>query len=107
VNFNDFFEKNEPSQAGAFRPRSFPNPPSYSLPDEDEAAKPVIVGAVMAGMASIILLSLTQGTLAWLIFESLEDFGFVDQRLPWNPFVIIALAVNLIRVFDRAAFGRR
>lgn len=60
-----------------------------------------------AGLAAIVFLSLAEGTLVWVIFESLEDLGFVDRRLPWNPFVIIAFAVNLIRAFDRSAFGGR
>jgi hypothetical protein len=72
-----------------------------------EEPTPAKSAAFFAGLAAVVFLSLAEGTLVWVIFESLEDLGFVDRRLPWNPFVIIAFAVNLIRAFDRSAFGRR
>lgn len=73
--------------------------------NQSASVKPL--AAFLAGLTSVVLLSLTEGTLAWVIFESLEDFGVIDKHLPWNPFVIIAFSVNLIRVFDKAAFGRK
>ena len=107
MNFEDFFDKsdsyakNSDFSRGAFD-RSF-SPPGVN--EEPPAPKPF--AAFLAGLTSVVLLSLTEGTLVWVIFESLEDLGFVDERLPWNPFVIIAFAINLIRVFDKVAYGRK
>jgi hypothetical protein len=106
VNFEDFFEKSDSAPQGSFGRGGFDR--SFSPPgvnEEPPAPKPW--AAFFAGLTSVVLLSLTEGTLVWLIFESLEDLGFVDERLPWNPFVLIAFAVNLIRVFDKAAYGRK
>lgn len=106
MNFEDFFDKSGTSpQGNGFGRGGFDR--SFSPPGVNEPPAPKPLAAFLAGLTSVVLLSLTEGTLAWVIFESLEDLGFVDERLPWNPFVIIAFAINLIRVFDRAAYGRK
>lgn len=105
MNFDDFFDKGE-SRHNGFRPRNFETSLGmYANPVEEPT--PQKSATFFAGLAAIVFLSLAEGTLVWVIFESLEDLGFVDRRLPWNPFVIIAFAVNLIRAFDRSAFGSR
>lgn len=107
MNYDDFFDKAEGHPSGPFRPRDFDRQPQFVAPLTNDIQQPSAVGAFIAGLTSVIFLSITEGTLLWVIFESLEDLGVVDRHLPWHPFVIIAFAVNLIRVFDRTAFARK
>ena len=106
MNFEDFFDKQD-GQVN-YRGRSFDRSDPFSSPPMvDEPPSMSRLSAFFMGLTSVILLSITEGTLAWVIFESLEDMGFLDRRIPWQPFVVIALCVNLIRAFDRAVFVRR
>lgn len=108
MGYEDFFDKNGSDEP--FRPRNFERtaftPPQMSDDVPVQSGRSA-VSAFFAGLTSVILLSFTEGTLVWVIFESLEDLGALDERLPWHPFVVIAFAVNLIRVFDKAMFGRK
>ena len=61
---------------------------------------PVIALAIFI---SVWLLALCEGTLAWVVLEYAEDFGWV-ARIPWWPCVVIALCVNLIVALHKAAF---
>lgn len=106
MNFEDFFDKADPDASrNRYRPRSFDSP-TFTPPAVMEPSLPNPLLTFLSGVASVCLLSLTEGTLAWVAFESLEDLGVIDERLPWHPFVVIALCVNLARVFDKAAFRK-
>jgi hypothetical protein len=59
-----------------------------------------------AMLVAVWLVSLVQGTLAWVMLEYIEDIGWLDDRVPWWPCVAIVAAVNMIRFFDRVAFRR-
>jgi hypothetical protein len=88
-----------------FEPKEFRDfqPPRPTDDASSQATKGFFVGLVV-----LIVLSLIQGSLVWAIFRMIEQVGFIDNTgLPWGPFVSIALAVNLIRVFDKAAFTRK
>lgn len=105
MSFEDFFDKSG-SSSERFRPHRFTSP-SLTPPAVSEPSEPRVASTFLSGLVLVILLGITEGTLLWVIFESLEDLGAIDVRLPWHPFIVIALAVNLIRVFDRSAFGRQ
>jgi len=60
----------------------------------------------LAMMFAILLVSLVQGILVWLILEFVEDFGWIDKRISLWPCLLVVLALNGIRFFDRMAFRR-
>ncbi len=101
MNFEDLFDKSNSIPRDKFRGKEFA---AMAEPDDRKATNGV---SVLTGLIVVALLSVIQGSLLWVIFELIEDFGVIDQRFPWSPFVGIAFAVNLIRVFDRSAFGSR
>lgn len=60
----------------------------------------------MGGIAAVGLLSLCEGTLAWVALEHVEDIGWISTRVGWSPIVAITVSINLIRAFDRSVFRR-
>lgn len=103
MNFEDLFDKSNSIPRDGFGERKF-DAPMFAT---SEQKRSVSVSTVLAGLVGLSLLSIIEGSLLWVIFELIEDFGVIDQRLPWSPFVGIAFALNLIRVLDRASFGSR
>lgn len=103
MNFEDLFDKSNSIPRDGFGERKF----DTSMFAASEQKRAVSVSTVLAGLVGLSLLSIIEGSLLWGIFELIEDFGVIDQRLPWSPFVGIAFALNLIRVLDRAAFGSK
>lgn len=98
---------NEPMRPWAFEPK---NNKSFQMPnfvdEEPEETKPNWFAMFLSGVVSIALLSLCEGTLAWIALEHVEDIGWIETRVAWSPVVAIAMCINLIRGFDRAIFRR-
>ena len=83
-------------------PRSIPDP--VTAPPADRPMTPGVLFAAM--LVSVWLVSLAQGTLAWVVLEYVEDIGWLDGRVAWWPCVAIVAALNMMRFFDRVAFRR-
>ena len=91
-----------------FEPKEFRDFQPPRSTDDDDESSPQATKGFFVGLVVLLVLSLIQGSLLWAIFRMIEQVGFIDNEgLPWSPFVSIALAVNLIRVFDKAAFARK
>jgi hypothetical protein len=103
MNFEDLFDKSNSIPRDGFGDRKF----DASMFAASEQKQSVSASAVLIGLVGISVLSIIEGSLLWVIFELIEDFGVIDQRLPWSPFIGIAFALNLIRVLDRSAFGSK
>lgn len=99
MNFDDFFDKSDsrPSGSGS---RDFDK--SFITPlDPEPIKRPSAASAFFAGIFALVLLSVAEGTLVWIILDSLEDLGVLDRRLDWHPFIVIAFAVNILRALER------
>ena len=103
MNFEDLFDKSNSIPRDGFGERKF----DASTFAASEQKRSVSASAVLSGLVALSLLSIIEGSLLWVIFELIEDFGVIDRRLPWSPFIGIAFALNLIRVLDRSVFGSR
>lgn len=101
--WNRLFEPKTSGGSSHFRYTDAPR----VIPDGPQEPKVPSSGAMFAAMlVAVWLVSLLQGTLAWVVLEYVEDIGWIDSRVPWWPCVAIAAAVNMIRFFDRVAFRR-
>jgi len=57
-------------------------------------------------MLALGLLGLAEGTLAWIALGWAADLGWLDERPDWWPVTAIAIAIILIRAFDKSVFRR-
>ena len=76
------------------------------LPEIEQAPQQSPPMLLAAMLVAVWLVSIVQGTLAWIVLEYIEDIGWLDERVPWWPCVAIIAALNMIRFFDRVAFRR-
>lgn len=106
MNFEDLFDKSNSIPRDGFGERRFD---SSMFMNEEPEQRPFssVLGSLFAGLFVLFILSFLQGTLLWVVFLFAENLEFLDRRLPWAPFVFITMALNLIRVLDRASLSRR
>lgn len=107
MNFDDLFDKTNSIPKGEFGKRPPFESPLFNPRNIEDQPKKRTFGLLLAAVTLLFLFSLLQGTLVWLGFRFVENLGFIDRELPWDPFVMIAFTINLIRVIDRALFAKR
>lgn len=97
---------NEPMRPWTFDPKGNGFQPPRSSGDDAEPSNKTNAKAIVGGIAAVGLLSLCEGTLAWVALEHVEDIGWISTRVGWSPIVAITVSINLIRAFDRSIFRR-
>lgn len=76
------------------------------MDDDVEPSSKENARAVVGGIAAVGLLSLCEGTIAWVALEHVEDIGWISTHVGWSPVVAIVVCINFIRAFDRTVFKR-
>lgn len=92
------FDAKNPADRAVTAPRVVP---------DGRPATPNGAAGMLAGLISLALLGVVEGTLAWVALRWAADLGWLDQAPDWVPVVGMALAVTYLRGFDRAVFTRQ
>ena len=97
---------NEPMRPWSFDPKGNGFQPPRAMDDDVEPSSKENARAVVGGIAAVGLLSLCEGTIAWVALEHVEDIGWISTHVGWSPVVAIVVCINFIRAFDRTVFKR-
>ena len=97
---------NEPMRPWTFEPKGNTRFQAPHSTDDVEPSGKINAMAVISGISALGLLSLCEGTLAWIALEHVEDIGWISARVSWSPIVALVVSINFIRAFDRTVFRR-